>query len=374
MDEIRRRYGGIPQVVLDNPELLQLTLPCLRADFTVFETYEYAVQPPLDCPISAFGGTDDRYVRREALEPWAAQTTRAFSLRMLTGDHFFLQDHRASLLTAIAAALAPPVAYRRWRPMSDGLRWETELGGADLAAGEIHVWLARLGGADDESAAFDHVLAPDEQARAGRFKFERDRRQFAAARTILRRLLGRYLKVDPLDVAFVYSRYGKPAVSDGPAGFSFNLSHSGNAAVVAVSRAGEVGVDIEAIRPMHDQDDLAERFFSGGEVRSLRAVPLESRNEAFFTCWTRKEAFIKAVGEGLSHALDSFEVTLAPSDPVRLIHVAGDTGEASTWTLAALPAEPGYAGALAVRGAPSVIRYGVWPAARRRPASMSSHD
>lgn len=106
VDEIKRRYGGIPQAVLDTPDLLQLVLPCLRADFTVFETYQYLDGPRLEVPISAFGGTTDGYVKREALAEWAAQTSQPFSLRMLPGDHFYLQNDRAAVLASIASALS----------------------------------------------------------------------------------------------------------------------------------------------------------------------------------------------------------------------------------------------------------------------------
>jgi medium-chain acyl-[acyl-carrier-protein] hydrolase len=106
VDEIGRRYGGIPPVVLENPELVQLMLPFLRADFTVFETYQYREAPPLDCPITAFGGASDDYVRPEALEAWADETTGGFSVRVFPGGHFFLQDHRAPLVAAVCAALA----------------------------------------------------------------------------------------------------------------------------------------------------------------------------------------------------------------------------------------------------------------------------
>jgi medium-chain acyl-[acyl-carrier-protein] hydrolase len=106
VDEIRRRYGGIPQAVLEHPELMALMLPCLRADFTVFETYRYADERPLECPISAFGGQADDYVRQDALEAWSTQTARGFSLRMLPGDHFFVQGARAQVLATVTAALA----------------------------------------------------------------------------------------------------------------------------------------------------------------------------------------------------------------------------------------------------------------------------
>jgi surfactin synthase thioesterase subunit len=106
VDEIRRRYGGIPQAVLEHPELMALMLPCLRADFTVFETYSYGDDRPLECPISTFGGQADDYVRQDALEAWATQTTGGFSLRMLPGDHFFVQGSRASVVATVTAALA----------------------------------------------------------------------------------------------------------------------------------------------------------------------------------------------------------------------------------------------------------------------------
>jgi medium-chain acyl-[acyl-carrier-protein] hydrolase len=115
VDEIKRRYGGIPQAVLDTPDLLQLVLPCLRADFTVFETYQYVDGPRLDIPISAFGGTADDYVMPDALAGWESQTSQPFSLRLLPGDHFYLQNERAAVLTSIAAALTATAATGTFR-------------------------------------------------------------------------------------------------------------------------------------------------------------------------------------------------------------------------------------------------------------------
>lgn len=228
--------------------------------------------------------------------------------------------------------------------------------------GEIDLWLARLNEPADDGATFAGVLSADERARAKRFVFDRDRDQFVTTRAVLRHLLGGYLERDPGDIEFEYNRHGKPRLIGQGSPLEFNVSHSSDAAVFAFSRAGAVGVDVEAIRNIADGDSLAERFFAPNEARTLRAVPPALRDQAFFNCWTRKEAFIKALGDGLSHALDSFEVTLAPSDPVRVVQVGGDTWEARHWTLTALPPEPGYAGALAVRGVPRAIRYLAWSA------------
>jgi 4'-phosphopantetheinyl transferase len=238
-------------------------------------------------------------------------------------------------------------------------RWAAAPRRPRLAAGDIDVWLARLNEAGD-APAFTGVLSADERARAARFVFERDRYQFVTTRAVLRHLLGAYLDRDPAALEFEYDHHGKPRVIGQGSPLEFNVSHSSNAAVLAFSRAGAVGIDVEAIRGVDDGDGLAERFFAPGEAQTLRAVSPVHRDRAFFNCWTRKEAFIKAIGEGLSHALDSFEVTLAPADPVRMVHVGGDASEASHWTLTALPPEPGYAGALAVRGVPRAIRCLAW--------------
>jgi 4'-phosphopantetheinyl transferase len=225
-----------------------------------------------------------------------------------------------------------------------------------LERDDVHVWLAFLGAATTASAPHDveAALSPDERARAGRFAFERDRRRFAAARGILRHLLGMYLAADPGALAFRYGPRGKPAL-DAPAGdpIAFNLSHSDDVAVFAFSRRGAVGVDVEAIRPMADREELAERFFSPGEVRALSSVAPVDRELAFFTCWTRKEAYVKAVGEGLALPLDGFDVTCAPGDPPRLT-VPGDEAAAVRWVLGDLAPVPGFAAALATEGPRSV--------------------
>ncbi|HEV2150490.1 MAG TPA: 4'-phosphopantetheinyl transferase superfamily protein [Longimicrobiaceae bacterium] len=218
--------------------------------------------------------------------------------------------------------------------------------------GEVHVWSAPLDPPGEAVRRYGALLAPDERARAGRFHFERDRRRFTVARGVLRSMLGRYLGLDPRRVEFRYESHGKPALAGEPAagGLRFNVSHSGEMALYAVAAGRELGVDVEEVRPMEDGLQIAERFFSAAEVAAFRALPAEIRDDAFFNCWTRKEAFIKAVGEGLSFPLHVFDVTLAPGEPARLL-ASRDPNQAERWSLRGLPdPAPGYRAAVVVEG------------------------
>lgn len=160
------------------------------------------------------------------------------------------------------------------------------------------------------------ILSAEERDRAGQFRFERHRRRYVARRGILRELIGSYLDYDPAGVAFVHNAYGKPAIAQSD--LRFNLSHSHGTALYVFCRHTDVGCDIERRDPKFAAEQIPERFFSPDEIRALRSLPLHEQTEAFFNCWTRKEAYIKAVGHGLSIALDSFDVSLAPSEPVAL--------------------------------------------------------
>ena len=173
------------------------------------------------------------------------------------------------------------------------------------------------------------------------------------ARAFLRKLLGRYLAIAPAELRFAYSEYGKPQLapdleSNLAQQLKFNLAHSGGLALYAFTNVGEIGVDLEHIRPEFTGDDIARRFFSATEVACLDQLPATARHEAFFNCWTRKEAFIKAKGMGLSLALDQFDVTLSPNEPAALLCTRWDQNEAERWSLKAIDVGPGFVGAVAV--------------------------
>jgi 4'-phosphopantetheinyl transferase len=223
----------------------------------------------------------------------------------------------------------------------------------------IHVWAASLLIPDETVAAYRALLAPDELARADRFKFPRHRRRFIASQAYVRQILGRYLRQPPATVTFARTERGKPflphasAVSD----LRFNVSHSHEMAVYAVILNHEIGIDIERLRPMPDAAQIAARFFSASEQAALLDLPPEERNLGFFRCWTRKEAFIKAIGQGLYHPLDHFSVSLAPDAPAGVLAVYAQPTEAERWSLREFQPASDYVGALAVRAPITQISY-----------------
>jgi 4'-phosphopantetheinyl transferase len=216
--------------------------------------------------------------------------------------------------------------------------------------------------APDEIARLQPLLSPDEAARAARFRFERDRSAFIARRGILRLILGRYLGGDAFREAFEMNAYGKPRIPNGLIGddLRFSASHSAGTALIAVARGREVGVDVEAMRGDIDPSAIAQRFFSPYEQTILSALAHGLRREAFFTCWSRKEAYVKARGMGLSIPLDQFDVSFAPGEPARLIATRDDPLEAARWSMVALDPGAGFAGALVVEGEAPVVTCLQW--------------
>ena len=230
--------------------------------------------------------------------------------------------------------------------------WEPGPPRPALAGGEVHVWRAWLDADDAIVAALRGLLAPHERERADRFHFPKDRRHFTVARGLLRTLLARYTGRPAELISFDYNKYGRPALAVGePAeDLRFNVSHSKGLALYAFARGREVGVDVEFLRGEFAGEEIAVRFFSPAEVAALRALPAAERTRAFFACWTRKEAYIKAHGLGLSLPLDGFDVSLAPGEPAALLGTRHDPAQSERWTLRELSPAPGYAAALAVEG------------------------
>ena len=221
-----------------------------------------------------------------------------------------------------------------------------------LPDNEVHVWRAGLELEPADYNQLEKVLSSDEQARALRFRFVRDRHHFIAGRAILRQILATYLDRQPSQLQFCYGPYGKPSLVTGsePRGLSFNLSHSHGLALYAVTRQREIGIDLEQLRSDFPCEQVADRFFSSREISKLRSMADSMRHEAFFNCWTRKEAYIKARGDGLGFPLERFDVSLAPEEPAALLNTEDDPQEALRWSLAQLAPVAGYAAALAVKG------------------------
>ena len=217
----------------------------------------------------------------------------------------------------------------------------------ELPGGEVHIWSVNLDPPAERVEALGRALAQDEWDRANRFRFDRHRRQYVVGRGALRALLSAYTGTRPELIRFTYGPRGKPFL-EGSGDLLFNLSNSDERALVGFVRGREIGMDIEYLKPMPDCEQIAERFFSESERVVLRGIPKESKEEAFFNCWTRKEAYLKAVGEGLAAPLDSFDVTLAPGEPPRMLTLRGDADAAARWWLEHFRLSPEYIGALAL--------------------------
>ena len=219
-----------------------------------------------------------------------------------------------------------------------------------LVDNAIEVATARLDLAPEPIAELARLLSDAERQRAGRFAFDRDRRRFTVARAQLRQLLAARLGVQPQSVELTYSAYGKPALAQrfADSKLCFNVSHSEDVAVYAFSWGREIGIDVEAVRVIGDADDIAARFFSRVENEAYRALDARDKPLGFFNCWTRKEAFIKAIGDGLFHPLDRFDVSLAPGEPAMILRVESTSGDDCGWRMESFSPAPGFVGAVVI--------------------------
>ncbi len=206
---------------------------------------------------------------------------------------------------------------------------------------EVHIWridLAKPGNSE--------LLSADERDRANRFRFATHRDRYISGRSSLRTILARFVETAPGQLIFEYTQFGKPFLADSRV--RFNLSHSEDLAVLAVTFDREIGVNVERIRQQKDILDVAERYFATPEREALRSLPVSDRAAGFYRCWTRKEAYIKARGDGLSLDLNSFVVSLLPQEPAALLAANDGPEEVSRWRMFTLDLHPQYAAALAV--------------------------
>jgi 4'-phosphopantetheinyl transferase len=242
------------------------------------------------------------------------------------------------------------------------IQWSPPPKDRQLGPSEIHVWALALDQPTEQVSRFAVMLSPEEQTRTARFHFERDRNRFAVGRGWLRQLLGQYLSAPPDRIKFEYGARGKPSLSPSATSslLHFNLAHSGGLAVLALTRLCPVGIDVEQIRPLNDVDAIAERFFSPRENISLQAVAAAQKTSAFFHLWTRKEAWLKATGEGIGESLNRVEVSFLPDEPARLLSLFGDAGAAECWRLVDLAPASGFVSALAFQATDGLVKCWRW--------------
>lgn len=230
-----------------------------------------------------------------------------------------------------------------------------------LEAAAVHVWSFST---QSQHAAHSYALLSDkERTRAERFKFAEHRRRYVVAHAAVRQILGQYLEQDARSLEFHEGAQGKPALvltADQPP-IQFNLSHSHEAALVAVTLARPVGVDVEYIRRDFDWEGIVENYFAAGEIAGLNALPEHLRQQAFFAIWTRKESYIKAKGGGLSIPLDGFEVSVHPNEPAALLRCAADAQEAANWSMTKLAVGSEYAATLCAAVPVTAVRMRTWP-------------
>lgn len=223
------------------------------------------------------------------------------------------------------------------------------------AAGEVHVWRAPIGDAPAEDDLA--LLTPDEQERLARLRPPVPRAEYVTGRALLRRIVSRYLAVDPREFAIALGEHGKPSLAPPHAGrgLTFSLSHTRGLSCLAVAWGAEVGVDIEVVRREVPHDKMADRFFSPAEVRQLQALEMERQSAGFFRIWTRKEAYLKGRGDGITHGLANFDVELGAGGAAAVSADRLEPGAPAQWSLAELDLGAGYVGAVALKNPGGVV-------------------
>jgi 4'-phosphopantetheinyl transferase len=235
-------------------------------------------------------------------------------------------------------------------------------GSKNLRAGETHIWTADIITGAETLADLEGLLSPVELVRAGKFRFEKHRSQYIFCQGVLRRILATYSGPSPREIVFETNPFGKPYVrpSAGRIPLQFNMAHSESLVVIAVALERSVGVDTEFVRAIDHMDLIAADYFTTNERAMIEAFPRKDKETAFYICWTRKEAFIKAVGKGLSIPLNSFDVSMSPGETARPLPWSKESPQVDTWWLSDLTLRDRYVGALVIEGETPQITYLSW--------------
>jgi len=237
--------------------------------------------------------------------------------------------------------------------MTNPIIWHIPIENLNLAGNDIHIWLISEDNSPLALKELGEILSSDEQERANRFHFERDKKRYIVGRGSLRTLIGKYyLDIEPERLEFCSGSKGKPALKDtfGGGRLKFNQADSNGMVLYAFSQTHEIGIDIECIRDISNMQEIVEGSFSEYEIAAFSALPDDEKQVAFFNCWTRKEAFIKAIGQGLYFSLDQFDVAFTPVETPKILSIRGDRSEAAKWRLFDLKPLHGYSAALAYKG------------------------
>ncbi len=229
------------------------------------------------------------------------------------------------------------------------ISWRKPTEEAYILGKNVHIWLIKYDQSNHLLSAAKHILSDEEKRRADRFHFDIDHKRFSMTRTLLKIILGNCLSKPSQDIQFIFNKHGKPMLADSGNEIHFNVSHSGNLGMIAISNISKIGIDVEQFRNEMITENIAKRFFSKLEVEEFLKLAEDEKLQGFFNCWTRKEAFIKAVGLGLSLPLNAFDVTLKPNEPARLVAVRYKNEIATNWTLTDIKLKNGYASAFIIK-------------------------
>lgn len=339
-----RFYGGTPDEVLADNDLMQLLSPLLRRDLSVCETYTYSTEPKLNFPIVAFGGAEDPTVPWNRLFEWSHQTLASFRAYVMRGEHFFVRRAGPLICKIIAQHLEQGDSLSRTMAP---------------AAEEVHLWQVNLEVPEETLARLRPVLSPSELQRADAFLQAADRARYTITRAALRTLLGRYGNLPAKDIELSYSSHGKPRCQK-LLPVDFNVAHSGSLALIAISRGQAIGVDVERIRTGIEFQAIGKQVFTPSELRELAQRAPDQQMNAFFDLWARKEAFLKCRGDGLMGSPEKIHLGLPPFTQPLPSEIGQDYTTGPSRLVQSFTPAPGYTGAVAVEKDWEQVTFRTW--------------